>query len=310
MTIINKKNAITLAISLVLIYLCVTLLGNHFTNINTYKGLIEVIDGKKNVVLGLTAASTAASNLISLIPGDVGEPLADKLADLSTWLMIILAVLYLEKFLLTVIGFGVFKFALPIAIIAYLVNTIFMKSKEINKMIIKIVLFCAALLLFVPTSVKVTQIIDSTYEEIKKTNMQETIEEEIVEELDIKEEIVVENEEEKQAGFFAQIGQFFSNATESVKETVGNTVSGITQATSNTIEKIKDKLNELIEATAIMLVTSCLIPILTLFLFLNIIKGLFGINIDIKETHDNLTNSIFKKKDKNKIENEVVVEAQ
>ena len=44
---------------------------------------IQSLDDKKTTALELTAAATAASAAITLIPGDAGTPIADKLADLS-----------------------------------------------------------------------------------------------------------------------------------------------------------------------------------------------------------------------------------
>lgn len=45
----------------------------------------------------MAATSTAALAGISLIPGDAGTLLEQKLMDISSSLMIVLAVIYLEK---------------------------------------------------------------------------------------------------------------------------------------------------------------------------------------------------------------------
>ena len=74
------------------------------TSADTYAGCIESLDEKKATVMSLTAAATAASAAITVIPDDIGTPIAQKLADLSAWLMLILGTLYLEKYLLTLIG--------------------------------------------------------------------------------------------------------------------------------------------------------------------------------------------------------------
>ncbi len=52
---------------------------------------------KKTTALELTAAATAASAAITLIPGDAGTPIADKLADLSSYFLIVVCAIYLEK---------------------------------------------------------------------------------------------------------------------------------------------------------------------------------------------------------------------
>ena len=50
---------------------------------------------------------------------------------------------------------------------------------------------------------------------------------------------------------------------------------------SGTLEKFKQTLNNLIEALAILLVTSCLIPILVILLFLWLFKLIIGIDIPL-----------------------------
>lgn len=52
---------------------------------------------------------------------------------------------------------------------------------------------------------------------------------------------------------------------------------GVSTATAN----VENVLNNFIEALAILLVTSCLIPILVLIFFVWLVKMLLGLNIDI-----------------------------
>lgn len=54
---------------------------------------------------------------------------------------------------------------------------------------------------------------------------------------------------------------------------------GITGAATAAVEQLKTVLNRFIEALAVMLVTSCLIPILVLLFFVWLIKLMLGIDI-------------------------------
>ena len=63
---------------------------------------------------------------------------------------------------------------------------------------------------------------------------------------------------------------FFSGLFNKVQE-------GVSTATAN----VENVLNNFIEALAILLVTSCLIPILVLIFFVWLVKMLLGLNIDI-----------------------------
>ena len=62
-----------------------------------HKKTIASLDDKKETVLELTAATTATSALITLIPGDTATPIAEKMADLSTYLLVVLCAIFLDK---------------------------------------------------------------------------------------------------------------------------------------------------------------------------------------------------------------------
>ena len=80
----------------------------------TYASMIESLDEKRNTVTGLIATSTATSAAITVLPDDVGTPIAEKIADLSTYFLIVLGAIFLEKILLTVGGYVTFKCIVPI----------------------------------------------------------------------------------------------------------------------------------------------------------------------------------------------------
>ena len=90
-------------------------LREHFSAPETYADTIATIDEKKANVLGLVASSTALSAAITAIPDDAGTPVAEKLMEVSGDLGIVLAVLYLEKYLLTIFGLAAFGILVPAA---------------------------------------------------------------------------------------------------------------------------------------------------------------------------------------------------
>ena len=101
----NQKKIIIIAISVIVAVFSFFYLGKKFSDPETYAKIITILDEKKTNVMGLTASTSAASIAITLIPDDIGTPIANQLADLSSYLLIILTVIYLEKylFLLTII---------------------------------------------------------------------------------------------------------------------------------------------------------------------------------------------------------------
>ena len=123
---------------------------------------IQSLDDKKTTALELTAAATAASAAITLIPGDAGTPIADKLADLSSYFLIVVCAIYLEKYLVTITGLAAFKLLIPIGCI--LLSLCFGFKKDLGRTIAcKLVLFGLAVYLVVPVSVRVADLIDATY---------------------------------------------------------------------------------------------------------------------------------------------------
>ena len=80
------------------------------TQPSTYQNSLDTLQGKQETVLELTAVSAAASTAITVLPGDVATPIADKLADLSGYFLIVL-----EKYLLTITASATFHVLIPLS---------------------------------------------------------------------------------------------------------------------------------------------------------------------------------------------------
>ena len=94
----------------------------------TFSHAIESLDKKQETVLELTAASTAASAAITLLPGDAATPIADKLADLSGYFLIVLCAIFLEKYLLTITAGAAFRVLLPLACLLLAASLFFCRA--------------------------------------------------------------------------------------------------------------------------------------------------------------------------------------
>ena len=226
-----------------------------FSNPETYSATIATLDEKKNNVLAMVAASTTASVAITAVPDDVGTPIADKLMDLSSNLMLILAVIYLEKYLLTIFGFTVFTIIVPLALLLSILAIVLydrsMASGTFARLARKLVVLGAVLVATVPAGVFVTNMIDSTYEVSYSTEAaQEEATEEEVESADNPLDFIL-----------------------SIPETIADAASDIS-------DELLNQVNRLIEGVAVMLVTSCVIPVLVLLFFLWMANLLLGINIE------------------------------
>ena len=261
----NKKVLISI-VAIVVALVSFFYLGKKCSDPTTFSNIISILDNKKANVMGLTASTSAASIAITAIPDDIGTPIATQLADLSGYLLIILTVIYLEKYLLTVIGFGVFRIIIPVACVLFVAYQLYPQNFSLKKVSMKIGIFGIALMLLIPTSVTISHMIDETYQQSINETLNNT-----------NQEIEIENqpqvqEEKQDLKWYEKIYNVFSDAVEDVKET-------ITSSTSGAIEKAKNMLSNFIEATAVMIVTSCIIPLLTVLVFLWLTKTILGIEI-------------------------------
>lgn len=93
----NKQKCITAVILLLVAILSITVIGKYASAPENHQKTIASLDEKKQTVMELTAASTVTSALITLLPGDTATPIAEKMADVSGYLLVVLCAIYLEK---------------------------------------------------------------------------------------------------------------------------------------------------------------------------------------------------------------------
>jgi len=248
--------AIVSALALIIILSC-TVVGNKLTDPAAYSHTIEVLDKNRASVLGLSAASAAASAAVSALPDDVCSPLAQEISEFTTWFLLILSVIYLEKYLLTILGAAACYLLIPAGCSALLVNCFFPKG-TLKSIGIKLVVFGAAVLLVIPTSVWVSDRINAIYSDSIEITMESA-------------SAVSEN----LIGEIADEGEENTTVIDEAKALLGD-LSG---SVAGVVEQFKNLLNRFIEATAVMIVTTCLIPILVIVFFVWIVKTLFNVQI-------------------------------
>lgn len=211
---------------------------------------IQYLDEKRNTVMTLAASSAAISTAITILPGDTGTPIANGLADLSSKFLLVLGAIYLDALTLTCMV--TFKYIIPILCLAWLANNV-IKWDWLRIVCIKIGIMALAMCLIVPCSVKLSKTIEATYE----TSIQETIDN--------------ANNIQKKIKKDKENKNFFEKAAEAFSSTAQKYTKMFNQS-----------LNNFMEATAIMIVTSCVIPILVILFFLWFIQTIGGMTINTK----------------------------
>ena len=234
----EKQKKILFALIPIVIALLSFFVIARFTSSTEFNAkTIQSLDDKKTTVMELAAASTAASAAITLIPGDVGNPIA---------------CVFFSGYLLW--------------------------RKEILRVVAqKFLLFGLAVYLVIPSSVKVADMIETTY----ASSIESTIETA----KQTTDEIESETGESGQVDDKSSNEKSQSDSDSDSKENAGGFFSGlfnkVQEGVSTATANVENVLNNFIEALAILLVTSCLIPILVLIFFVWLVKMLLGLNIDI-----------------------------
>lgn len=260
-----KEKAIIAAVIAAVALVSLIVFANIASNPETYTGIIGTLDEKKGNVMVLATTTTAASAAISALPNDMGTPIADKLVDFSSYFMVILAVIYLEKFLLTTLGFLGFGILIPVACALFAV-AVFLRRGTLTRVNLqrlgtKLAAFGLALALVVPVSVWLTDNVDDTFDESLAAS--NAAAQEATEQL----EESTQEQAQEDPGLLGGI----ANA-------VQEGWNGLTQGAQQALDSLGEQLNTMIDTLAVMIVTSCLIPLLVLILFLQLVKIITGLD--------------------------------
>ena len=88
-----------------------------------------------------------------------------------------------------------------------------------------------------------------------------------------------QEKENNNSGSVSNIFDWAKDAISGAKDSVANVVENVTISTEELVQKVQNSLNHFVEAVAVMLITSCVIPILVLLVFFWLIKVLLDVDI-------------------------------
>lgn len=246
------KKIMIMVLLIIIAFVSIKFISPWASSIETHATSLSILDDKKTSAMGLTTAVALTSTAITAIPGDVATPIANQISELTTPLMIVICAIYLEKFLLTITGFLSFTYLIPISCLCGMIY-LFLNKKIWRDLAIKLALFAIVIVFIIPTSVKITTLIEDTFHE----SIQQTMD-------------TVEKIEDEAS----QTNQEDSNA-------LLDFLSGIGKGVSNVVDSAKNALSIFVDAIAVLIITSCVIPICVIFMFIWCIKLIWGIPISI-----------------------------
>lgn len=255
---ITKQKAVLAAAMILAAVLSFAVLAGALSAPSLHAGTINALEEKRDTVMGLAAASAAASAGITLIPGDVATPIADKLADLSSAFLVVLCAIYLEKYLVTMTFYVAFRYLVP-AVCLLLVVNLFWQRDWLQRLMVKLVAFTVVICAVVPASMGLSGMIERTYSDSIEQTIAST--EQAVESMEN-----AAGDEEESGGLGGLLDQV---------------VSGVTQAAEQVTEQVKTLLSRFLEALAVMIVTSCVIPAVVLLSFVWLANTILGMNVTL-----------------------------
>lgn len=215
-----------------------------------YGQTVEVLDEKKGNVMGMTAALVGTSTLITGLPDDMGTPVAEQLMDMTDWLLLVLCVVFLEKYGLTMLWMAACKVLIPLACILFIVDMVGEK-RALRQIWMKLTVLSLVFMVAIPVGVKSAEMIEKTYETS------------IIEKAEAGDEL-------------AQMMEADTEEKENWLQTIFGKVKDSAEAK---LEKAKEVLVRYTEQTAVMLVTSCLIPVVVLLFLFWVCKTVIGLDV-------------------------------
>ena len=239
---LNLRKAALISLILLFAVISFTKIAPWAASAATHPHSIEQTEDKITSVMTLSAGAAATSATLSLLPGDMCTPLAEQLAELAKYFLLVLSALHLEKFLITLSGFITFGILIPAACL-FLCWYVAFDNKNARTIAGKLALIGMVIFLIVPASVVLSDKIYQT----QSDKVTETITE--YNELEI--------EGDSDSGIF----------------------SDFTTITNNTIDKITSFVSSLLESLAVMIVTSCVVPALVFVFLVWMVKTIFSANV-------------------------------
>ncbi len=263
----------------------------------TYQATIDSLDAKAQTVTVLIGTTAAVSTAITVIPGDTATPLAEKFMDLSADFAIVLGAIYLEKYMLTIFGLAAFRVIIPVACLLGIGCLFALENLELQarlrSIILKLVLFAVAMLIVVPASVSVSNLIEETYHydaaavaaefqegvdsssaTTESGSTSATTESGSSSASDSSSSSDSDNPVENFLNWAGSVGDTVSSAVSNAADAVTSNVTGV-------LDKAKQMVSNVIEAFAVMIVTNCVVPIVVMLIFIWLINVLLGVNIQV-----------------------------
>lgn len=256
---LNDKSKIKLLKTLVSIFIMVLsrfVLAAVIPETEFVQSSVEHLEESENTVMDFSGATIAISLAITALPDDFATPLATTISDMNGYFIFIFVVLFVEKLLVLEGTKLSFAYIIPAACVLYILSII--SKKEIfKKFATKLVILGISIVVVIPFSVQVTEYVGASY----LSYVDETIAEAEVGADKVTE---IMGTSDGEATIFEKLSDAFKTAMDGM---------------SDLLKYFENVIKKCVNAIAIMLVTSFVLPLLNLLFFRWLLKELFSLNL-------------------------------
>lgn len=255
----RAKWAFHLVIPFFLLVISICILAVKIPDSKFVKESLESIENNKVTVLEFSGATLATSVAISALPDDFASPLADTLAGMTKYYVFIFAVLFIEKLLATEGIKVAFLYLIPAACVIYMI-AVLINKKVVRDFALKLAIFGLAFAMAVPISTHVTEVVCADY----MAYVDETIEE--------------TNQGSNKINEVISAGDTGKSLFEKLSDICSNAINGV----KDLLAYFNNMIKKCVNSIAILIVTTFVMPIITLLFLKWLLQELFKIGFDTK----------------------------
>ena len=281
MTSHNKKKIIWSVALIAGALLSFFVFAKFFSSDKVLRGTYDYLDTKKNQVIGINGAVIGTAMLVSAIPGNIDAAIVSALTGLQKPCFTVLAAVFAERHLAGIFSNISFACIIPLACIFGMIS-VWTNGSALKKLAIKLTIMGLVLSLTIPASVVLSKHVEKISSADEKIAEVQSMDDEAAESSDSTKD---------KSGLSAMLNKFADTADD-VKDKLQDPKGALTEIQ----DKVKNWINGVIEALVIMIITSCVIPILIFIFLFWILRMLFQIDLPAISRH---TTSLLSKSQKN-----------
>lgn len=249
----TQRKIISLLLALLIASISFGILANHIPNSAVIADTVQSLDDSRDMIMRFAGIAIGISTVITLIPDDIGTPVADVAADMSKYFVILLAVIAFERLIVSAGIKYFFMYLIPVACGIYGIGVVSGK-KAISSFGIRLTAAVVAMMTVIPLSTRLMDTIGSEYKEYVISTIDE-----------------VENDS-------AKINETMSSSkseSTTIFERLSDTLKAGIKGIGDIIDYIRELIKKCMSTIAILMVQHIGIPVATLLFLKWLLSELF-----------------------------------